>query len=99
MIKKEQEMIERLLDMAMVHEDMVSDNLQMGEYETAACHASDLKQVLYVLLDYVQHFTDNIGFELKDLSKELINNYDDETIAHEIGQKLNCLANGNKYIG
>jgi hypothetical protein len=63
------------------------------------CHARDAQAVCTVLLDYVQHFTDNIGFELKNLSHELINNYDDETIAHEIGQKLNCLANGTRYIG
>lgn len=99
MIKKEQEMIEALLNMAMTHTDIAIDNLEMNEYETVACHAADLKQVLNVLLDYVQHFNDNISYELKDLSKKLIDSYDDETIAYEIGQKLSCLANGNKYIG
>lgn len=99
MIKKEQEIIEGLLNMAMIHTDIAIDNLEMHEYETVAGHAADLKQVLNVLLDYVQHFNDNISYELKDLSKKLIDSYDDETIAYEIGQKLNCLANGNKYIG
>lgn len=95
MIEKEQAMIEGLLNMAMAHNDVAIDNLEMNEYETVACHLADLKQVLYVLLDYVQHFNDNIGYELKDLSAKLISSYDDETIAYEIGQKLNCLANGN----
>lgn len=99
MIEKEQAMIERLVEMAMTHTDIAIDNLEMNEYDTVACHTADLKQVLYVLLDYVQHFTDNIGYELKDLSAKLISSYDDETIAYEVGQKLNCMASGNRYIG
>lgn len=99
MIEKERAMIEGLLNMAMAHTDVAIDNLEMNEYETVACHLADLKQALYVLLDYVQHFNDNIGYELKDLSAKLISSYDDETIAYEIGQKLSCLANGNRLIG
>lgn len=98
MIRKEQNMIENLVMMLDAHLQMVVDNLT-DEPGVAECHTRDAQAVCTVLLDYVQHFTDNIGLELKDLSHELINNYDGETIAHEIGQKLNYLANGNKYIG
>lgn len=98
MIKKEQDMIENLVMMLDAHLQMVEDNLT-DEPGVAEGHTRDAQAVCTVLLDYVQHFTDNIGFELKNLSTELINNYDGETVAYEIGQKLNCLANGTRYIG
>ena len=49
-------------------------------------------------LDYVQHFTDNTDFELKDLAQKLVDNYSRDSLAYEVGQKLNCMANGNRYI-
>lgn len=99
MIRTERETVERLLNMAMTHSDLVCDNLESQEYDVASSHAQDLKQVLYVLLDYVQHFTDNTDFELKDLAQKLVDNYDRDSLAYEVGQKLNCMANGNRYIG
>lgn len=97
MIKKEQGMIENLVMMLDAHLQMVEDNM-FDEPAVSKCHTREAQAVCTVLLDYVQHFTDNIGLELKDLSAELINNYDDNRVI-EIGQKLNCLANGTAYIG
>lgn len=57
MIKTEREIVEKLLNMAMTHSNSVCDSLESQEYDVASSHAQDLKQVLYVLLDYVQHFT------------------------------------------
>ena len=99
MIRTERETVERLLSMAMTHSDLVCDNLESQEYDAASSHAQDLKQVLYVLLDYVQHFTDNTEFELKNLAQKLVENYSGDSLAYEVGQKLNCMASGNRYIG
>ena len=99
MIRTERETVERLLNMAMTHSDLVCDNLESQEYDVTSSHAQDLKQVLYVLLDYVQHFTDNTDFELKDLAQKLVDNYRRDSLEYEVGQKLNCMANGNRYIG